>query len=166
MTMAIMQKKSSINKEKAYILKEIEVNDKLMFLQIIPSISKSHNIFWKYYGLKLHKIRYLIQNILLNISLKQQQGLWKNNAYVYCLSSGTGTNLEGEEKKRLAFLVETVNFPKYNISKAAVKTRGYTVNRLNLRGFFLHNNTISSSICLVLVKKTKFFEEPSHHNEA
>ena len=43
--------KSFRNKEKAYIyiyiLKEIEVNGKLVFLQIITSISKSHSIVWK-----------------------------------------------------------------------------------------------------------------------
>lgn len=37
MTIAVTQKKKSPrNKEKAYILKEIEVNGKLLFLQITP----------------------------------------------------------------------------------------------------------------------------------
>lgn len=72
---------------------------------------------------------------------------------------------ERERKKKGAFPVETASFPKDNISKDAIKSRGYIINRLILKYFFLHNNTISSSIYLVPARKIKFFEEPSHLNE-
>lgn len=71
---------------------------------------------------------------------------------------------QSRKGKKIAFPVEATSFPKYNISRDAIKIRVYIVNKLNLKCFLLHN-TILTSIYLVPVKKTKFFEDLNHHNK-
>lgn len=80
------------------------------------------------------------------------------------IAPNLGYVVQPREGKTLALPVEATSFPEYNISRNAVKIRGYIVNKLNLKYLFLHK-TISTSIHLIPVKKTKFFEELSHHNE-
>lgn len=108
-------------------------------------------------GLELHKtgVWYLNAEDLVKHQLATTRSL-KRNVYTFRPGAGTGASLERE---KLVFPVETVSFPKHHISKGDAKTRGYIVNRKNLKYFFLHNNTNSFSLYLLPVRKTKFLEK-------